>query len=269
MDPRPAVRNATNASRAGARHRAERNCSRGEHRPEWPAVWNARRSFTISLSDEQRMEIGDTATLVRGRHLIRAGARSALCMTASRPLAMLLAPFATTRTTSRATLAASSTSSPTRPSTRTPRRTAAAKDLRSGPPVLLPQLYPELRRAGRFLRHPGLGGFCRRHLAPLAGPHGPRRSTLRIPAPAVPQHPNATLDAVFGTRGATSIFPEDRNNFAPRISASFELFGHGRGLVKLGYGIFFWPSPRGYDRRGSLRHRPCVLDHQDPHSAIG
>jgi hypothetical protein len=59
----------------------------------------------------------------------------------------------------------------------------------------------------------------------------------------LPQQPNAGLDALFGARGATSVFPEDRNNFGPRISASFEPFGKKRLLVKVGYGAFFGRVP--------------------------
>ncbi len=33
----------------------------------------------------------------------------------------------------------------------------------------------------------------------------------------IPQQPNALLDAAFGKTGATSVFPEDRNNLGPRI----------------------------------------------------
>jgi outer membrane receptor protein involved in Fe transport len=48
----------------------------------------------------------------------------------------------------------------------------------------------------------------------------------------LPQHPNAALDSIFGQRGATSIFPEDRNNFGPRVGLSWEPFGTGRGVVR-------------------------------------
>ena len=59
----------------------------------------------------------------------------------------------------------------------------------------------------------------------------------------VPVAPNASLDAVFGSRGATSVFPEDRNNIGPRGSLSWEPFGAGRGVVRLGYGAFFGQIP--------------------------
>ncbi len=58
-----------------------------------------------------------------------------------------------------------------------------------------------------------------------------------------PQQPNAALDAVFGAQGATSVFPEDRNNFGPRVSATFEPLGSGRLLVKAGYGVFYGHMP--------------------------
>ncbi len=59
----------------------------------------------------------------------------------------------------------------------------------------------------------------------------------------LPQHPNAALDAAFATVGATSIFPEDRNNFAPRIGLAWEPFGSGRGLIRIGYGLFYGRVP--------------------------
>jgi hypothetical protein len=55
----------------------------------------------------------------------------------------------------------------------------------------------------------------------------------------LPQQPNGVLDAAFGKIGATSVFPEDRNNFGPRIGVVWEPFGSGRGVVRAGYGLFF------------------------------
>jgi len=58
-----------------------------------------------------------------------------------------------------------------------------------------------------------------------------------------PQQPNAKLDAVFGAQGATSVFPEDRNNFGPRVGVAWQPFGVGRGVVHAGYGLYFGKLP--------------------------
>lgn len=58
-----------------------------------------------------------------------------------------------------------------------------------------------------------------------------------------PQTPNGALDALFSTRGATGIFPEDRNNAGPRASVAWEPFGPGRGTLRVGYGLFFGRLP--------------------------
>jgi hypothetical protein len=59
----------------------------------------------------------------------------------------------------------------------------------------------------------------------------------------LPQQPNAVLDAAFGNIGATSVFPEDRDNFGPRLGIAWEPFGPGRGLVRVGYGLFYGRLP--------------------------
>ncbi|HZY61383.1 MAG TPA: TonB-dependent receptor [Edaphobacter sp.] len=59
----------------------------------------------------------------------------------------------------------------------------------------------------------------------------------------LPQRPNVTLDAVFGQRGATSIFPEDRNNVGPRVGVSWMPFGKRSLVVHAGYGIFYGRLP--------------------------
>jgi hypothetical protein len=59
----------------------------------------------------------------------------------------------------------------------------------------------------------------------------------------LPQQPNAALDAVFGAVGAASVFPEDRNNFGPRLGVAWQPFGVGRGVVRIGYGVYFGKLP--------------------------
>jgi hypothetical protein len=59
----------------------------------------------------------------------------------------------------------------------------------------------------------------------------------------LPQQPNAVLDAAFGNIGATSVFPEDRDNFGPRLGVAWEPFGPGRVLVRVGYGLFYGRLP--------------------------
>jgi len=59
----------------------------------------------------------------------------------------------------------------------------------------------------------------------------------------LPQQPNLALDQAFGQTGATSVFPEDRNNFGPRAGVSWEPFGSGKGVVRIGYGLFYGRLP--------------------------
>ncbi len=43
--------------------------------------------------------------------------------------------------------------------------------------------------------------------------------------------------------GATSVFPEDRNNFGPRLGVAWQPFGLGRGVVRVGYGVYYGKLP--------------------------
>lgn len=59
----------------------------------------------------------------------------------------------------------------------------------------------------------------------------------------IPERPNATVDSVFAARGATSVFPEDRNNFGPRVAAAWQPFGQRQGTVRIAYGLYVGRLP--------------------------
>jgi hypothetical protein len=69
---------------------------------------------------------------------------------------------------------------------------------------------------------------------------GVRYELQLLPAP---QQPNPALDAVFGAKGATSVFPEDRNNFGPRIGLDWAPFGAGHGVLRAGFGVYYGKLP--------------------------
>jgi hypothetical protein len=58
-----------------------------------------------------------------------------------------------------------------------------------------------------------------------------------------PQAPNAALDSIFGAKAPTGVFPEDRNNFGPRVGIAWQPFGPGKGVVHLGYGVYYGRVP--------------------------
>jgi len=68
----------------------------------------------------------------------------------------------------------------------------------------------------------------------------------------LPQQPNAALDVVFGSVGATSVFPEDRNNFGPRLGFAWQPFGVGRGVLRVGYGVYYGKLPGATTRAALL-----------------
>ncbi|HWB31597.1 MAG TPA: TonB-dependent receptor [Acidobacteriaceae bacterium] len=69
---------------------------------------------------------------------------------------------------------------------------------------------------------------------------GLRYEMQRLP---LPQRPNVALDAAFGSLGATSIFPEDHNNFGPRVGLAWSPFGLGRGVLRAGFGMYYGKLP--------------------------
>jgi len=66
----------------------------------------------------------------------------------------------------------------------------------------------------------------------------------------LPQAPNYALDTAFGAGlgGATETFPEDRNNFGPRVGLNWSVGGKKAArmfTVHLGYGLFYGRLPGG------------------------
>lgn len=71
----------------------------------------------------------------------------------------------------------------------------------------------------------------------------------------LPLQPNGALDAEFGINaaafgaagpngsGATGVFPEDRNNFGPRLAVAWSPRGEGREVVRIGYGLYYGRLP--------------------------
>jgi hypothetical protein len=58
----------------------------------------------------------------------------------------------------------------------------------------------------------------------------------------LPVAPDFALDALFGARGATSVFPEDRNNLGPRASFAWQP-RRLRWSVRGGFGVFYGRLP--------------------------
>jgi hypothetical protein len=59
----------------------------------------------------------------------------------------------------------------------------------------------------------------------------------------LPQQPNAELDGVFGATGASSVFPEDRNDYGPRLGVAWQPLGVGHGVLRLAYGVYYGKLP--------------------------
>ncbi|MEO7029012.1 MAG: TonB-dependent receptor, partial [Acidobacteriaceae bacterium] len=76
----------------------------------------------------------------------------------------------------------------------------------------------------------------------------------------LPQQPNVALDAAFRATGATSVFPEDRNNAGPRVAVAWSPRQGRWGTARVGYGVYFGRLP------GS-RVRAALLDTALPSSA--
>ena len=198
----------------------------------------------IAYPDERRVEFADTLTFARGRHLVEAGGSVSLVHDKVATLANAagtfsydsgvtggkaggLVDFLTDYTYS--VHAASSGGCPS---------IYAAVHLfcfRS-----FSQSFGESAIAFSTAEWAGFAEDTWRPRSRLTIHLGARYEYTLLP---IPTTPNPSLDALFGSRGATSVFPEDRNNVGPRASVSWEPFGAGRGVIHLGYGVFFGQVP--------------------------
>jgi hypothetical protein len=79
---------------------------------------------------------------------------------------------------------------------------------------------------------------------------GARYERETLPAP---QHPNRLLDAAFGRFATTSSFPEDGNNYGPRVGLAWQPLGAGRGTIRMGYGLYFGKVPGATIRAALLQ----------------
>ena len=86
---------------------------------------------------------------------------------------------------------------------------------------------------------------------------GVRYEYERLPHP---QKPNTAIDSIFGSRGSTSVFPQDRNNVGPRVGVAWQPFGTGKGTVHVGYGVY-------YGRVAGATIRSALMDTALPASA--
>ena len=100
------------------------------------------------------------------------------------------------------------------------------------------QSFGQARAAFATQEFAGFAEDMWRPRAGLALQAGVRYEYTLLPFPVAP---NAALDGVFGARGATSVFPEDRTELGPRLSVTW------RGLagvqVRAGYGLYFGRLP--------------------------
>ncbi len=195
------------------------------------------RSPQAAYPDERRIELADTLTLARGRHLLALGGDRLLrARYASPPSPTPPAPSATTAAPPTAPPAASSTSSPTAPSTSTSSPTAPAP---ASPP-------PPISSASTALPSFGLQrtAFSTQEWSAFAEdtwrlrPASPSTSALRyeytlLPIPATP---NPTLDALFAPAAPPPSSPKTATTSPPRLP---RLAALRLGLtVRAGYGLF-------------------------------
>jgi len=76
----------------------------------------------------------------------------------------------------------------------------------------------------------------------------------------LPQQPNVVLDEMFRATGATSVFPEDRNNAGPRVAVAWSPNGGKWGAARLGYGAYFGRLPGSRVRSALLNTAKAGTD---------
>ncbi len=198
----------------------------------------------IAYPDERRWELGDVVTLVRGRHVAEFGGTFALVEERVATLANAAGTFrydsGTTDGHDGGLVDFITDYALSAQSARSGGCTTAVAGVHDYCFRSYTQSFGEQQVAFTTQEWAGFAEDTWRAGGRLMLHGGVRYEYQLLP---VPQQPNAALDALFGARGATSVFPEDRNNFGPRISASFEPLGRGRLLVKVGYGAFFGRMP--------------------------
>jgi len=198
----------------------------------------------IAYPDERRVQVADTLTLMRGRHLVEIGGEFSVVNDRVATLANAAGTF---RYDSGATggkagglvdfITDYTFNVNAYPNGGCPAITAAAHlfCFRS-----FSQSFGETSVAFPTWEFAGFVEDTWRPARRLTIHAGLRYEYTLLP---IPYTPNPSLDALFGSRGATSVFPEDRNNLGPRAAISYEPLGAGHGVVRAGFGLFFGRVP--------------------------
>ena len=198
----------------------------------------------IAYPDEKRFEIGGTISVVRGRHLLQLGGSFARIAERASTLANAAGTFLYDSGETRGYagglvdfLTDATFNVHTLPDGGCPRIDAAVHDFcfRS-----YTQAFGAQQVAFSTQDWSGFVEDTWRPLRHLTLHAGLRYDYTLLP---LPQHANPVLDSLFQGQGATSVFPEDRNNFGPRLSAVVEPLGRAGGTFKFGYGAYYGRLP--------------------------
>ncbi len=198
----------------------------------------------LAYPDERRVQMADTLTLVRGHHLIEIGAELSLVNDHVATLANAAGTFNYDSGSSNGSagglvdfITDYTFNVHRNPNGGCPRIVAA---IHNGCYRSFSQSFGETSVTFSTQEWAGFAEDTWRPRAGLTIHAGARYEYTLLP---IPFAPNVSLDAVFASRGATSIFPEDRNNIGPRVAIAYEPFGAGRGVIRAGAGVFFGRLP--------------------------